>query len=105
VADAESLVLARMPHAPAVHAPLADCVGRVLAEDVTAERDQPPFDRVTMDGIAVAYAELRDGTRRFAVAGTQAAGAPPMRRGPGECIEVMTGAMLPAGCDTVVPVE
>lgn len=106
VAEAEALILARMPNAPIVREPLARCAGRVLAEDVTAERDQPPFDRVTMDGIAIAYADLSAAGRRFALAGTQAAGAEPLtRRNAGECIEVMTGAMLPRGCDTVVPVE
>src|SRR5690606_1911199 len=106
VAEAESLILSRMPRAPAVREPIVRCIGRVLAEDVTAERDQPPFDRVTMDGIAILYADLAAGTRRFAVAGTQAAGAAPLaRRRAGECVEGMTGAMMPAGCDTVVPVE
>src|SRR5690606_2731495 len=62
--------------------------------------------RVTMDGIAIAHADLDGGDRRFTIAGTQAAGAARLtRRNAGECIEVMTGAMLPAGCDTVVPVE
>src|SRR5690606_3953461 len=106
VAEAESMILSRMPKASAVREPLERCVGRVLAEDVAAERDQPPFDRVTMDGIAILYADLAGGIRRFAVAGIQAAGAPPLvRHRPGECVEVMTGAMMPAGCDTVVPVE
>ncbi len=106
VAEAETLILARMPKMPGVREPLARCVGRVLAEDVTAERDQPPFDRVTMDGIAILHADFAGGIRRFAIVGTQAAGAPPLeRRRPGECVEVMTGAMLPEGCDTIVPVE
>src|SRR5690606_26835495 len=106
VAEAETLILARIPKMPTVREPLARCVGRVLAEDVAAERDQPPFDRVTMDGIAIRHADFAGGIRRFAVAGTQAAGAPPLeRRRQGECVEVMTGAMLPRGCDTVVPVE
>ena len=53
VAEAESLILAHMPRFAAREEPLAACVDRVLAEDVASERDQPPFDRVTMDGIAV----------------------------------------------------
>lgn len=104
--DAERLILSRMPAAPSVLEPIEQCVGRVLAEDVHAERDQPPFDRVTMDGIAIAYDDFASGVRRFTYAGTQAAGEPPLkRRAAGECIEVMTGAMLPQGCDTVIPVE
>jgi len=106
VAAAEALILANMPRFPASHEPLAACVGRVLAEDIHAERDQPPFDRVTMDGIAVAYRDLAGGTRAFEVLGTQAAGAPPLTIAKsGQCVEVMTGTALPEGADTVVPVE
>lgn len=106
VAAAEALILAHMPRFPASHEPLAACVGRVLAEDIPAERDQPPFDRVTMDGIALAYADLAAGIRAFEILGTQAAGAPPLAlTEPGQCVEVMTGTPLPGGGDTVVPVE
>jgi molybdopterin molybdotransferase len=86
--------------------PLAQCAGAVLRENVYAERDQPPFDRVAMDGIAVDSATVRGGTRNLKIQAMQAAGDPPLtlesRSG---CIEVMTGAMLPTGCDAVVPVE
>ena len=78
VAEAEALILAHMPRFPARQEPLAACVGRVLAEDVHAERDQPPFDRVTMDGIAIAFRDLAAGVRSFEVVGTQAAGAEPL---------------------------
>ncbi len=106
VTEAESLILERMPAAAPVRERLEAAFGRVLAEPVRAERDQPPFDRVTMDGIAIAYGDWAAGVRRFEVVGTQAAGAPPVPvAGPGRCVEVMTGAMLPAGTDTVVPVE
>jgi len=78
----------------------------VLAEDVAAERDHPPFDRVTMDGIAVTFREWQQGRRRFTVAGTQPAGAPPIHvTAPDQCVEVMTGTVLPVGTDTVIPVE
>lgn len=106
IADAESAILARVPRAPAADEPIDRCAGRVLAESVRAERDQPPFDRVTMDGVAIAYRDFDDGRRRFRLAGTQAAGVPPLKRhAEGECFEVMTGAVLPSGCDTVIPVE
>ena len=79
---------------------------RVLAEDVAAERDQPPFDRVTMDGIAMAFHEWQQGRRKFTVVGTQPAGAPPLAvAAPDQCVEVMTGTVLPTGTDTVIPVE
>lgn len=86
--------------------PLAELAGTVLRESITATRDQPPFDRVTMDGIAFAFESWQGGRSSFRIGSTQAAGAAPLTlRDPGECIEVMTGAMMPAGCDCVVPVE
>jgi molybdopterin molybdotransferase len=86
--------------------PVAQCAGAVLRENVYAERDQPPFDRVTMDGIALASAAVSAGRRRFRIQATQAAGEPPLAlASPDQCIEVMTGAVLPTGCDCVVPVE
>jgi len=106
VAAAERSIIAHMPKFPARHEPLAACVGRVLAEDVDAERDQPPFDRVTMDGIAIPYRDFAAGTRSFECVGTQAAGAAPLATAaPAQCVEVMTGTALPHGTDTVVPVE
>jgi molybdopterin molybdotransferase len=105
VAQAEALILAHMPRFKARHEPLPLCVGHTLAEDVHAERDQPPFDRVTMDGIAIAFRELAAGRRSFEIAGTQAAGAEPVGIGAAQCVEVMTGTSLPRGADTVVPVE
>jgi molybdopterin molybdotransferase len=78
VSEAESLMLAQMPRFAARHEPLAACVGRVLAEDVHAERDHPPFDRVTMDGIAIAFRDWAAGVRSFEIVGTQAAGAEPL---------------------------
>jgi molybdopterin molybdotransferase len=106
VAEAEALILANMPRLPARREALSDCVGRVLAEDIAAERDQPPFDRVTMDGIAIAYRDFAAGVREFEVVGTQAAGAAPLALArSAQCVEVMTGASLPRGTDTVIPVE
>ncbi len=104
-AEAESLILARMPDRPAQTVPVAAAAGHVLRAAVRAERDQPPFDRVTMDGIAIAADDWAAGVRRFPVAGTQAAGVPALRIPAGGCVRVMTGAVLPAGADTVVPIE
>jgi molybdopterin molybdotransferase len=85
---------------------LDQACGRTLAETVTADRDQPAFDRVTMDGVAFAYRDWERGIRTFVHRGIVAAGDPPTRlEGPGSCVEIMTGARLPAGADTVVPVE
>jgi molybdopterin molybdotransferase len=105
-AEAEALVRDRVSRLPVESRPLASLAGAVLAESVRAERDQPPFDRVTMDGIAIASVAWRGGRRRFRIAGVQAAGQPPLTIAePGDCLEVMTGAVLPSGADCVVPVE
>ncbi len=106
VADAERLIAAHLPRFAARPVPLAASVDAVLAEPIAAERDQPPFDRVTMDGIAIRHADWSAGVAAFRVVATQAAGAPAAALAePGDCIEVMTGAVLPDGADTVVPVE
>jgi molybdopterin molybdotransferase len=106
VAEAERLIFEHLPRLGASRERLSECVDRVLAEDIAADRDQPPFDRVTMDGIAIAGRDWESGVRAFEIAGTQAAGAPPLELGgAARCVEVMTGAMLPRGADTVIPVE
>ncbi len=80
-------------------------IGRVLRQSVTAERDQPPFDRVMMDGIAIRYADFAAGERRFPIAATQHAGDTTIDLDAGNAIEIMTGAMLPPGGDCIIPVE
>jgi molybdopterin molybdotransferase len=103
---AEEAIYSRLTCLPIESLPLTQCVGGTLRENVYAERDHPPFDRVTMDGIAVDSDALRRGLKRFKIQAVQAAGAPPLKLGSAEdAIEVMTGAMLPVGCDNVVPVE
>ena len=105
-ADAERLIGEHLPCLPIESLPLAQIAGAVLRENVYAERDQPPFDRVMMDGIALASTAARDGLRRLGVEGIQAAGDPPLALAShASCIEVMTGAVLPGGCDAVVPIE
>lgn len=86
--------------------PLSDTVGRVLAEPLVADRDFPPFDRVTMDGIAIHYEAYANGRRQFKIAGMQAAGMPQMKLdNSDQCLEVMTGAICPEGADTVIRYE
>lgn len=86
--------------------PLTEAAGRVLREPLLADRDFPPFDRVTMDGIALSYTDFAGGQRKFPISGVGAAGAPQQRLSqPGTCIEIMTGAMLPAGTDSVIRYE
>jgi molybdopterin molybdotransferase len=103
-AQAETLIEQHLSCLPIESLPLTQAAGAVLRENIYAERDQPPFDRVAMDGIALMSGGTQTG--RLRVCGTQAAGDPPARlTDPEGCIEIMTGAMLPQGCDAVVPVE
>ena len=90
---------------PPEELPLAQAVGRVLAQDVQAGEDLPPFDNSAMDGFALASggAILAPG-HEFAVTGSQAAGDGLAAYSDAAC-EIMTGASLPAGLDSVVPVE
>lgn len=105
-AEAEAQIRAHAVPLPATSLPLNRLVGATLRERIVAAFDQPPFDRVTMDGIAFAFTAYGHGRRAFRIAGTQAAGAPPLSLQNSEhCLEVMTGAIVPAGCDCVVPVE
>ena len=86
--------------------PLAEALGLVLAEDVAADLDLPPFDKALMDGYAVRTADLADGNRRLLVGEEITAGRTPTRPlAPGEAAAIMTGAPLPAGADAVVMVE
>ena len=86
--------------------PLAQCAGRVLRQDIYPERDNPPFDRVCMDGIAVDSAAAMRGARQFTVEATQQAGARALTlSNPDHAIEIMTGAVLPPGADCIVPME
>jgi molybdopterin molybdotransferase len=103
---AQEAIDARVAPLPAESVALEQCIGRILREDVYAERDNPPFDRVCMDGIAVNSAALATGLRRYAIEAMQAAGSPALTLSAAEnAIEVMTGAMLPHGTDCVIPLE
>jgi molybdopterin molybdotransferase len=104
--EATQAITEAMPAFESELVSLSDSTGRILRQAVAAERDQPPFDRVTMDGIAIRFASLEAGNRRFTIQATQFAGDPAQSLDPGEnCIEIMTGAVLPAGADCVIPVE
>lgn len=105
-AEATQAISAAMPKFASESVPLSEASGRVLRQAVFAERDQPPFDRVTMDGIAVQFDSLVAGIRHFVIAGTQHAGDPVQAlTAADQCVEIMTGGVLPAGSDCVIPVE
>jgi len=85
---------------------LQNSLGRVLAEDILADRDFPPFNRATMDGIAISFQAYEQGQRIFPIQGIAAAGKPQQQvQAIEHCLEIMTGAMLPIGADTVVRYE
>ena len=86
--------------------PFMESLGRVLKEDIGADRDFPPFDRVSMDGIAIYYDTYKKGDITFPIESIQAAGAEQLSlKSQQNCIEVMTGAVVPKNADTVIPYE
>jgi molybdopterin molybdotransferase len=87
---------------------LFDALDRVLAEDVISPINVPSHDNSAMDGYAFDGAALLDGEKspQLAVAGTALAGQPFEGRPlASQCVRIMTGALIPPGCDTVVPQE
>ena len=106
VTQAERLVLESVAAWPAERVPLSCATGRILRQNVLAERDLPPYDRATMDGIALRWKSWASGQREFPLEGMQSAGQPPgTLADPQATWRIATGAALPAGADTVVPVE
>ena len=83
-----------------------DSLNRTLKEDIIADRDFPPFDRVSMDGIAILGESFKKGRRKYQIEGVQAAGSKQISLENSEnCIESMTGAVLPNRTDVVIPYE
>ena len=106
VADADALLRGMVRPFPVEHVSLWEAEGRILREPIKADVAYPHFDRVCMDGFAFRYDVYESGQRAFDVAGYAPAGKEPQPlENPKACIEVMTGAALPSGCDCVVPVE
>ncbi len=106
VAEAIQIVLAQARSLGSEMVPLHRAMGRVLAAPIVADRDLPPHNRVTMDGIAIAYAAYAAGQRTFAIQATMAAGQEPVHLLETQyCVEVMTGCALPPGTDTVIRYE
>ena len=104
-AEARDAILTAMPAFDSESVSTNSSGGRILHQSVVAERDQPPFDRVMMDGIALSFGDCDSGTRSFPIQATQAAGDEQLSLENGKCIEIMTGASLPNGADCIVPVE
>jgi molybdenum cofactor synthesis domain-containing protein len=106
VSEAISIVKEQTRSLPPEEVEIVSALGRVLAEDVIADTDLPPFDRSQMDGYALRAADCENVPARLRVVGEAAAG-----RGwhetlqPGEAVRIMTGAPVPAGADSVQQVE
>lgn len=104
VSEAKQEILSRIRPGAAIRVPLHEAAGRVLRETVVAERDAPPFDRVMMDGFAVAGDRPR--AEGWRIVGLAAAGhPPPYLNAEDEAVEVTTGCPLPPGTRCIVPVE
>ncbi|HCW06609.1 MAG TPA: molybdopterin molybdenumtransferase MoeA [Cytophagales bacterium] len=106
VSEAEKIILDFL-FVPIVQSiPIEEAQGKIIAEEIKADRDLPPFNKATMDGIAVSFEQIQKGKQEFIIEGTQAAGQAQLRLTTNEnCFEIMTGAPLPIGCDTVIPYE
>jgi molybdopterin molybdotransferase len=104
--QARDILLASFPVLPSERLPIESCAGRVLREEIKADREFPPFDRVMMDGFAMRAADFAAG-REFVLSGCAPAGSPAVKLPSAvmSCVEVMTGAPLPLGADCIVPVE
>ncbi|MFM8319482.1 MAG: gephyrin-like molybdotransferase Glp [Chloroflexota bacterium] len=110
VSVARQRVLDRFPVLEAQQTPLAECVGRVLAQDIHAAFPQPPFPNSGMDGFAVRSADVAGAApgspvRLRVVADIPAGQVAEAALQPGQAMRIMTGAPLPEGADAVSPVE
>jgi molybdopterin molybdotransferase len=100
--EATARIIAAIASLPQEMVPLAEAIGRVLRVPLIADRPLPPYRRATMDGIAFRFGS----TTSVRIAGLHAAGDPPPRPlADGEAWEIMTGALVPEDCDTLVPYE
>jgi molybdopterin molybdotransferase len=100
----EKVQAGRSPLAPQTVS-VWQALGRVLAQEVTADRDYPPFRRSTRDGYAVRAAEAAPGATLRCAGEIRAGDAVTAPLEPGSCVQIMTGAALPEGADAVVMIE
>ncbi|WP_317197678.1 molybdopterin molybdotransferase MoeA [Polaribacter reichenbachii] len=106
VREANNIILNSTQDFGVEEIPFIKSVGRILKEVITADRDFPPFNRVSMDGICIDFDAFKNGQRDFKVEGIQAAGSEQLSmQNAKNCIEVMTGAVLPNNANTVIRYE
>ena len=85
--------------------PLGESLGRILAEEIRADRPYPPFDRSIRDGFAVRAADVAPGAKLKCIGELKAGDTPHDLVTPGTCVQIMTGAAVPQGADAVVMIE
>ena len=102
VKEAEKLIAASFSGWESEELILEDCIGKLLMQNVYADRDYPPYHRVTMDGYAFHSGDILE---RYPVSGIQLAGDVPVAFEKQTALEIMTGAALPAAADCVIPYE
>ncbi len=106
VEEAQERILATVQVLEPERVPILEAMGRVLAEEVTADRDIPPLPNSAMDGYAIRAADVTQIPARLRVVAKAPAGRfCPVEVRPGMAVRIMTGAPIPAGADTVVPFE
>lgn len=106
VEEAERIVLSHTKDFGVEEMSFDQSLGRVLAEGLFADRDLPPFNRPTVDGVAIKFDAFQNGIRCFKIKATQAAGVNPVAiNNENECVEIMTGAVLHETVDTVIRYE
>ena len=108
--EALQIILDNTPRLGIEKVALLDALGRILAEDIVAKEDLPPFNNSSMDGFAVASSDLIHATKEepcvMRIIGESSAGNVFSRRvSPGQTARVMTGGMIPKGTDSVIPIE
>jgi molybdopterin molybdotransferase len=106
VERAREIVVANLPPRRAEEIALENGLGRILAQEISADADVPPFDRCAMDGYALRAADVLRTPVRLTVIGEVRAGCSPTQPvGPGEAMAIFTGAPVPEGADAVQMVE
>ena len=105
VTEAEKILLSNLPQWKNKKVHVSDSLGCVLQENIIASRPQPPFDRATMDGIAIAFGDYQRGLRQFHLQGVVLAGDAIQKLKYENCFQIMTGAVVPESADCVVPIE
>lgn len=104
--EAIRLILHNAKLFPTEFIPLKEAVGRVLRENIISDRNQPPFDKALMDGVAISYDTWQKGQRKFSVEAIIPPGVlPKPLKNPANCVRIMTGAVIPKGCDCIIPIE